>query len=437
MGALHYKPKKNLAFRALLNAVAESVESIEDKRNKEKCTYTLKDAYISAFAMFYLQDPSLLEFQRRFQEQIQKNNLVTVFGVNEIPSDTQLRTIIDNHDYEPIMKVFFEYLSRLQRGKVLEQYKHIGGKYLITIDGSDYFHSESVTCRKCLKKETREGVHYHHQILQSTIVHPDKRQVVPLRPEFIRNGDGKAKQDRELVAGKRLIGKLRASHPMLEGVIVGDDLYSNQPFIETIKKKGFSFLLVAKPTSHKSLYEDVEGLRRSKLLNRYEYTDGKGRKHIYEWENGLVLNGREDSVRVNFVEYTIIEKGKVNYRNSFVTDMEIREDNVKEIVLAGRARWKIENEGFNTLKNHGYHLEHNFGHGENNLSEAFFLLNLIAFFMHQIFELTDRMYREARSGFGSRREYWNIIRSVFKLFIFMNWEQVLERINAPPGPING
>ena len=74
-----------------------------------------------------------------------------------------------------------------------------------------------------------------------------------------------------------------------------------------------------------------------------------------------------------------------------------------QLVRAARARWKIENEGFNTLKNQGYHLEHNFGHGDQHLSEAFFTLNLLAFFIHQIFELVDGLYQRVRTFFSSRR----------------------------------
>jgi len=95
---------------------------------------------------------------------------------------------------------------------------------------------------------------------------------------------------------------------------------------------------------------------------------------------------------------------------------------------------KIENESFNTLKNQGYHLEHNFGHGAQYLSEALFLLNLLAFFFHQIFELVDELYQQARAGFSARREYWNAIRNAFRLFLFNSWEEVLQRINSPPLP---
>ena len=93
-------------------------------------------------------------------------------------------------------------------------------------------------------------------------------------------------------------------------------------------------------------------------------------------------------------------------------------DNIAQLVRAGRARWKIENETFNTLKNQGYHLKHNFGHGDRHLAEAFFTLNLLAFFMHQIFELVDGLYQQVRTFFSSRRAFWDEVRSAFRLFLF-------------------
>ena len=95
---------------------------------------------------------------------------------------------------------------------------------------------------------------------------------------------------------------------------------------------------------------------------------------------------------------------------------------------------KVENEGFNTLKNQGYHLEHNFGHGEQYLSESFFLLNLLAYFVHQILELVDEWYQKARSGFSARVEFWNAVRAILRFLLFESWDQVLERINGPALP---
>jgi len=436
MGGTHRRPKKDLRFDSLLEVLREAVQEIKDTRDQERITYSLSDIYLSAFALFYLQDPSLLEFQRRFREQKQQSNLSTLFGVETIPSDTQLREVIDIHENEPIQEVFKQYFHRLQRGKQLETYRFLNGSYLIAIDGSEYFTSESIHCEKCLTKESKkDGIkRYHHQILQSTVVHPDRREVIPLAPEFIRNGDGNAKQDCERNAGKRLIKRIKNAHPHLPIIVVGDSLYSNTPFLRELKACSFSYLLGAKPTDHKSLYKDIVGLRNGGLLDTYEKRE-KGREYAYEWVNGVDLTANPDSPKVNFCQLTIIRNGKVTYKNGWVTNIEITEENIEEVARGGRARWKIENEGFNTLKNHGYHLEHNFGHGTNNLSETFFLLNLLAFFFHQIFQLCDGLYQLARSGFSARREFWNCIRSTFRLFFFDSWEQLLERINGPPQPI--
>jgi hypothetical protein len=438
MGGNHRVPKKDLKFGSLLRTFRDAVAQIPDIRKQERITYTVPDIYLSAFALFYLQDPSLLEFQRRCQEQAQQNNLSTVFGVDAIPSDTQLRDVIDGNENGPIRDIFRQYFHCLQRGKQLESFRFLGGSYLIVIDGSEYFTSESIHCKKCLTSTSKkDGIkRYHHQILQGTVVHPDKREVIPLAPEFIRNEDGTEKQDCERNAGKRLMRTIKKDHPHLPIIIAGDSLYANTPFLRELKECGFSYLLVAKPNDHKSLYKDITGLRNGGLLDSLTQKGKNGREYVYEWVNTVDLTAGADSLQVNYCSLTIRRKGKVTYTNGWITDIEITRENIEEVVRGGRARWKIGNEGFNTLKNHGYHLEHNFGHGENNLSETFFLLNLLAFFFHQIFQICDGLYQQARNRFSARREFWNCIRSTFRLFIFRSWEELLERINGPPLPIS-
>jgi hypothetical protein len=105
---------------------------------------------------------------------------------------------------------------------------------------------------------------------------------------------------------------------------------------------------------------------------------------------------------------------------------------VVELVQGGRARWKIENETFNTLKNQGYHVEHNFGHGHRHLSVNFFILNLLAFFIHQILQLCDRGYQHCRSKFSSRQEYWNNLRAAIRIMLFRDYEHLLRNVADPP-----
>ena len=94
-------------------------------------------------------------------------------------------------------------------------------------------------------------------------------------------------------------------------------------------------------------------------------------------------------------------------------------------------RWKSENECFNVMKNHGYCMEHSYGHGKNNMAFNFYLLTLLAFFMHQIFELTDRQYQACRSKLGSKKHLWETIRSYIKIIVFDSWELLLEFVLSP------
>src|SRR2546421_651119 len=131
------------------------------------------------------------------------------------------------------------------------------------------------------------------------------------------------------------------------------------------------------------------------------------------------------TVCLNFVEvWERNKQGKVIYHNSWVTDFEVRRENAATIIGIGRSRWKIENEQFNVQKNHGYELEHNYGHGHQTLSMVFYLLNLLAFLAHQVLEYGDRLYQQCRAG-ESRRGLWNLLRAVFCYVAVESWEALL------------
>jgi len=425
--------KKHLSFTALREELSKQLLKMGDKRDQSRIKYSIHDCFMSGFAMMFFQDPSLLSFQERMKEKYNRSNLETVFKVKAIPKDSQLREVIDDSDFDKIEEVFSKYFKALQRGKHLESYKFLGGKYLITIDGSEYFSSEKINCPGCLRKESKRGkVRYYHEIVQAALVHPDHRQVIVLAPEQVRNTDGSEKQDCEINAGKRLLHKIRRYHPKLGIIIVADSLYSKQSFIKELKDERMSYILVAKPKDHKLMMEWVSEQKEMGNVSRIEHKDEKGREHVYEWINEVPLNGYKDTFWVNYFEYTILSDNKINYHNSWVTDIHIDRGNIKQLVRGGRSRWKIENETFNTLKNQGYHLEHNFGHGKKNLSINFFLLNLLAFFMHQILELTDILYKKCRAIFSSRKEYWNNLRVIFRIFLFESWEDYLRFFYSPP-----
>jgi len=439
LGAISLNTGTKLDFSNLRKSVSARVNEIAEieMRQVGKIKHSMHDACLSALAMMYFQDASMLEFQRRLQEQTQMNNLQTLFQVETIPKDNQLRDIIDAIPSHKLFPIFNDFFRLLQRGNQLQPFQFLDEGYLLPIDGTQYFNSETINCPSCLTKVYKNGtINYSHKVLGASIVHPEKRQVVPLAPEPIKNSDGSKKQDCEINAGKRFLNRIRQEHPKLEIVITADDLYSRQPFIEALNQNTMSYILIAKPSSHKVLFDQIiekEDLDQVQLL---EWQDHKGAIHRYEWINDIRLNGNKSAPLVNYFEYSIIQDGdKITYTNSWVTDIRITEVNVAKLVKAGRAKWKIENENFNTLKNLGYHAEHNFGHGKKNLSFNFFLFILLAFFMHQIIEIRDPLYQIARAKFSARKEFWNQLRCTIRVMIFTNWESLLHFVISPPTDI--
>lgn len=426
--------KKHLSFSNLRKLLSACFCKISEYRQSTKINYSIHDALMSGFACMYFQDPSLLQFQERMQKTCHKNNLSTLFGVKEIPRDNQLRNIIDEITSNEFGYFFEEFARILQRGKHLESYQILPNLYLHTIDATGYFSSDSIHCPHCLtrthnKGEEDEEVSFMHQALQVAIMHPDKRQVIPLMPEEIKNTDGQTKQDCETNAAKRLIKKLREMHTRRGIILLGDDIYSKQPMIEEAKKHNMHYLFVAKPSSHKYLQEWVDAYKDLPVCEHTNFE--KQEKYVLEWINKVPLHGSDDAPNVNYLLCRVYKRDKKTgqeikvYQNSWVTDIMLDKGNVYKLARGGRCRWRIENECFNTLKNHGYHIEHNYGHGEKNLCFNFYLLTLIAFAFHQVFELTDKLYQTCRAKFCSKRFMWEKLRAYIDLLIFEVWEDLL------------
>lgn len=421
--------KKHLSFKALRDVLSMRFNEITDKRQPSKVNYAIHDALMSGFACMYFQDPSLLQFQQRLQDERQNNNLKTLFSVQAIPKESQMRTLIDGVDSEYLRPIFKDYFSRLQRGKHLETYQLFKGQYLVPLDGVHYSSSKHVHCDKCLHKNHNDGtISYSHSALQVGVMHPNQRQVIPMMAEEISNTDGESKQDCEINAAKRLLPKLRDDHRQLDMILCGDGLYSKQPFIEELKRLKMHYILVAKPADHKYMNE---WLNVYPELHTHEHKDEKGRRYVYRFMNDVPLNGNEKSIHVNYFHFQLIDtnkKGeeKIVYQNSWVTDLAITQENIATLVKGGRCRWKVENECFNTLKNQGYFLEHNYGHGEKNLCFNFYLLTVLAFFFHQIFELTCATYQACRKKFGSKRHMWETLRAYIKIIIFQTWQHLMD-----------
>lgn len=410
--------RKDLSLPGMLGKINTILAGVPDPLQTSRPRIPLQDCLKAALAMFLLKYPSLLSFDDAQEEEIISNNLKKLFSLEKIPSDTYMRErldVIDPFSLRPIYKAIF---SLLQRGNELKEYWY-GEGYLLSMDGTGLFSSHEVHCDQCNVKKHKNGSKtYYHQMLSAVLVHPDKKEVIPLAPEPILKTDGKKKNDCERNAAKRLLEDIHREHPHLQLIVVEDGLASNGPHISLLKHLNMRFILGAKPEDHKFLFDWVS---RSKY-KEYAETDKNGMKHHYKFINNAPLNETCFDLSVNFLEYWEESNEGKTQHFSWVTDIPLTISNVKKITRGGRARWKIENETFNTLKNQGYHFEHNFGHGNKNLCTVFAYLMMLAFLIDQVQQLCCRVFQEALKFRKRKRILWERMRQFFASFLFKNWE---------------
>lgn len=415
------KLRKALSAPGLLATIRKGFRRVPDHRAGSP-PIALEDALMSGLAIFGLKCPSLLQFDQQRREPVEAHNLRTLYGVEQVPCDTQMREILDGVDPGCLRPAFKAVFSPLQRGKGLESYQYLGGHYLLSVDGTGYFSSSTIHCNQCCAKKHRGGeISYYHQLLGAVLVHPDHREVIPLAPEPITRQDGEQKNDCERNAAKRLLPAIRREHPHLKLIVVEDALAANAPHILLLKDLDMRFILGVKPGDHKALFEQVEERARRQEVETWSLTDEQEVTHQFRFVNGLSLNGQHPDVKVNFLEYWEVRSKQVRHF-TWITDFLVSKDNALAISRGGRARWRIENETFNTLKNQGYHFEHNYGHGHQYLATVFSMLMMLAFLVDQVQALCCPLFQQAHQSQHSKVGLWGKMRSFFTSFYIESWE---------------
>jgi len=430
------KTFRKIKMRCHLNAdilyarIREEFDKITDHR-ASNARISLSDALMSAFAMFCLKDPSLLAFERRRQDD--PDSLHEVFGIKNIPSDSQMRAILDPMSVRDLRRPFKIIFAQLQRGKVLEKMTWLDGYHLLALDGTGIYTSEKVGSDYCLRKRKRNGkTEYYQQMLAGAFVHPNRSEVIPTCPEMILRQDGSNKNDCERNGAKRYLEDFRREHPHLKTIVIEDGLSSNAPHIRELQRHDLRFILGAKQDDHQYLFQLVDEAAEAGRTTEFQIEDSQkpGLHHCFRFLNHVPLNkASEGELTVNFLEYwEADDEGNVKQRFSWVTDLEVSRENAYDIMRAGRARWRIENETFNTLKNQGYNLEHNYGLGKQHLSAVFAHLMMLAFLVDQVQELCCPLFQAARKKCQARKTLWERIRSIFNEFVAPSMEAILHSI---------
>ena len=419
-------------FETIIAAMKSKLAELPDKRQPSNATkYDVLDAVLSAYSVFFMQSPSFLSHEQDRKRVCGKNNLESLFGVYETPSTNQIKNILDLVPPQEIGPVFWTVYEKLLAAHYLDDFRGINGTFLCGMDGTEYHSSYKVCCENCNRKQKGEKTLCTHNVIAPVLVAPGRTEVVSLEPEFIWPQDGSTKEDCEQNAIKRWIERNHNRFAPYTLTVLADDLHSHQPTCELLLEKKINFILVCKESSHLALYEELNLLSR---LDDAVFTLQKrawnGRFHEvtqYRYAAFLPLRATDDALRVNWCEVIVLNEqtGEILFKSAFITNFAISDKNVAQITRSGRARWENENESHNTLKNQGYNLEHNFGHGDLYLSMVLLCLNLLAFLTHTFMEISDSIYQAVRHELGARKTFWNDVRALLRYQNFDSWSHLM------------
>jgi hypothetical protein len=425
--------RKHLSVPALIKTVYQQFSKIPDPRDfKREASISLKNHLMSGLAVFGLKCSSLLHYDKARLDGTTAANLRDLYFVETPPSDTYLRERLDEVNPDTLRPTFKKVFASFQRGKGLEEFEFLDGYVLISADGTGQFSSGKISCPQCCTKKHKSGSStYYHQMFGACVVHPDKKNVIPLCPELIQNQDGDSKNDCEQNACKRFLENFRREHPHLKAIILADGLSSKAPNIRLMEQANLKYILGAKPGDHQYLFEQLDV---SKDAVYHEIHSDDKLFHQFRFLNNTSLNKSNQEVKVNIVEYRVTDSKGREKNFSWVTNINISRTNILKITKAGRARWKIENETFNTLKNLGYNFEHNYGHGKKYLSTVFCMLMMLAFLIDQIQEACCQLFRRCKQRAGTYRCLWEEMRTLFKYIRFCSWEDFYLTLSGGKPP---
>lgn len=238
-----------------INLIKDSVNRLFEE-NRQQSPYSLSDCFMSAYAMFHLKYPSLLQFDNERKDA--RISFTSKFkkSLSCKKCSQRHRERLDDIPYEPINEILNELIQKLQRSDVLKDWNVLDGHKFLSLDGTYFFSSNEVHCHNCCTRILNKGTDnektiYSHQMLVGSFTSPFHKQVLPAAFEPISNNDGALKNDCELNAAKRWVAKYRKLYPNMPTVIVADGLYSKAPFIKLLQGNRLKFLLVAKDADHK------------------------------------------------------------------------------------------------------------------------------------------------------------------------------------------
>jgi hypothetical protein len=345
---------------------------VKDKRNQSYVTYAPEIILFTVIMKNVSGIVSMNKMTKDFNNDAVIENIAASLGydsLEEIPHYDTINNFLKALEISELEKIRDYMIRELFKKRCLEKYRMLDKYWCIAIDGSQLFSFNEKHCEHCLKKEYKnkdtnevEKTIYYHTVLEAKLVLGD--MVFSILTEFVENEtESVSKQDCEINAAKRLMKKLKYKFRKLNICLLGDSLYSCEPIYQLCDEYKWKFVFRFKEGRAKTLWEEIQAIKDCED-NKLNFNLTRGNEQVFQdlfYINEVSYKNRLINT-VDFTE-TIHKKSKdSNEKTSknfvFVTNIQLTKRNAFKIALAGRSRWKIENEGFNNQKNIRYDIEH-------------------------------------------------------------------------------
>lgn len=369
------------------------ISSITDPRVKNKCDYKLKEIFWISLLMLMTPVKSRNNYKEemRFIEVMEVINKLFKVELTSMPHGDTLANVWKRLSVEEIERIRTLMIRKLIKGRHLENFR-FKKTYLIAFDGVEVYRWHEKHCDNCLYSVINGKKQYYHRVLEAKLVCSNGFSF-SIASEFIENSNDREdnKQDCELKAFHRLAEKVKKLFPRLPITILGDGLYPNGPVFQRCKEYGWNYILVLKDEVLRSVWKDFHGLfkmTKTAIGAKLKLPEFIRDNRRYRWQNDLLYSGEKFDDSINLLE--IGEKNKTKWKTAraFITNWKLNKKIVLKLEQAGQMRWKIENQGFDIQKHHGYYLEHIYCEDPNAMKIVYLFIQ-IAHLINQLFIKAD------------------------------------------------
>ena len=358
-----------------LPKLLDMFENLTDVRNKNYVTYKMKTICVTRLFALLCGLTTMTDISNDFNSDNCIKNLSKICGQNleEIPYWETIQDVfitINTNELRDIQKYI---VKALIRSKMFDKYR-FNGSFQLLFDGTGLSSHNYNLNNNCLERKHKDGkISYYKYVLECKLV--VSNIIISLDSEFIENEKmltDKQKQDCETNAFKRMIKRIKKNYPKYKFIITGDGLYATTPIIKLCKKYKWNYIFNLKPDRLKEINETFE--------DNINYQNETNHQNYY-----LSTDIKYKGISLSAFKYIETKKKKTTIFR-YISDLEIKDSNIKEIVSMGRKRWKIENEGFYTQKHRTFNISHLNSRNDTAMKNHYFFIQ----FAHTIRQLLEQ-----------------------------------------------